>query len=202
MSNPDASEHARHASRARWGNQVVTRAAEVVVERAEELDEGLAGEVMMAVDRTLGWLPARSARLIAAEDREERRAAREAERARSVRAEQAHDAAIVAAAANAELRGDAASIVGLMNGEGVPTVGDVLERARAEAERQDAYAESMRPGGKRPDEIMYPVLMPEPKPAARSETALEAANVRRRFMDRVAARRKADDLDGVRRYLP
>lgn len=80
----DVSEVRREAARARWGNQVVTRAAEVVVERADELDDGSAEDVMMAVARGpfAELLPERSKRMIAQEDRAERRLARAAERER------------------------------------------------------------------------------------------------------------------------
>jgi hypothetical protein len=43
------SEHARHAARSRWGSQVVTRAAEIVIERAPELPADLAAEVVEAL---------------------------------------------------------------------------------------------------------------------------------------------------------
>lgn len=41
MADPDASEHARALNRARWGNQVVVRSAETVIERVDELPADL-----------------------------------------------------------------------------------------------------------------------------------------------------------------
>jgi len=44
-----ASEHARAMAQARWGNQVLTRAVGVVVERAADLDEPLREQLQAAI---------------------------------------------------------------------------------------------------------------------------------------------------------
>jgi hypothetical protein len=54
MSTADAgeaarSENARAAARARWGSQVVSRAAGIVVERAAELDEAQRAAIGAAI---------------------------------------------------------------------------------------------------------------------------------------------------------
>jgi len=45
MSSADASEVARHAARVRWGSQVPEKAAEVVLERMDELPPTVRAEL-------------------------------------------------------------------------------------------------------------------------------------------------------------
>ena len=190
----------REAANARWIGQVASRAAGTVAERADELDEAQAVDMLEAVSRRFpDWMPARSVRMILAEDREEARLGREQERARAERAEASHERALTEWVAEAEARGELVTLQDKISGNVGHTVEQVLERARAESELRDA--QTARPAGD--FEILYPALAPEPRPAARSQVALELANRARHFLDAVAARRKADDLDpgrpGVRR---
>jgi hypothetical protein len=45
----DLSEHAKALNRARWGDRVAVRAAEVVIERADQVPEALKAEVLQAL---------------------------------------------------------------------------------------------------------------------------------------------------------
>jgi hypothetical protein len=49
MADTKASEAARQLLAARWGNSAVTRAANVVIERAAELDERQRAQLLAAV---------------------------------------------------------------------------------------------------------------------------------------------------------
>jgi hypothetical protein len=202
------SEHARTAANARWTGQVVSRAAETVVDRADELDDDQAEDVMRAVARGpfAAMLPARSLRAIAAEDREERRQAREAERSRAERAEERHNRALAVYQAQAAERGEQVSALDLISGQAGRTVADVFADAKAMAEATDAReAARVRRAEGSAGYIPYPVAPPalalgeerdRTPVAARSDTAMEMANRRRHFEDRRLARRKADELDG------
>jgi hypothetical protein len=45
MADPDLSEHARELNRARWGSQVVDKAAQVVISRVAELPAEIRAQV-------------------------------------------------------------------------------------------------------------------------------------------------------------
>lgn len=145
-------------------------------------------------------LPARSVRLIAEEDRVERMEARRAERERAESAERRHDEAVASWKQQAQLSGEQVSVMDILSGGVGVTVSDVLERARAQSEAQDAYAAKWRPDGCAPDAIMFSDLQDLPKPAARSATGRAMADRLRHWRDRVEARRRADELDGPVSY--
>jgi hypothetical protein len=213
MDDAELSEVKRRAANARWQGQGAIRAAETTRDRADELPDDLAEEVMMAVARGpfAQMLPARSLRAIAAEDREERRQAREAERQRAERAEERHSQAMNAYREAAEARGEHVSALAMISGEAGRTVADVFSEISAAADAADAReaARARRADGSGAY-IPFPVAPPamavgeEPDRApvaARSVKALEMENRRRHFEERVQARQKADELSGVPRYF-
>jgi hypothetical protein len=137
------------------------------------------------------WLPARSRRMILQEDREQARWDRAAERQRADAADAAHNRALVAWRARAELAGDVVTVQDMLNGEGVPTVNDVLTRVRDQVNAREAAAEAARAGrGAGPVEFLD--LVPEPAPSARSATARALASRSRRFAEARDAARRAE----------
>jgi hypothetical protein len=193
MDDAELSEVKRRAANARWLGQGARRAAETVIERAAELDDDQAEDVMRAVARPPFSLliPARSQRWIADEDREERRVARAEARAREERAEAAHERALAAHVAATQARGDDVAVLDLVTGAGAPTVGAILERVRDETAARDEIAAAWAPDGRKPDEVMF-----EAAPAVRSKRLSAEGQAMARTMARFDSEHPdADPLD-------
>jgi hypothetical protein len=127
------------------------------------------------------WIPQRSQRWIAAEDRADRRDAHRAAAEREARAEQALDHAIASWRSQAELSGDHVSVEQILSGGAGRTISEVLEAKRAESEAQDAYAAKFRPDGQRPDEILWEAAPAPASRAALTPLGRQMRNTLRRF---------------------
>jgi hypothetical protein len=143
------------------------------------------------------WLPPSVVRAQQLEDIEQAREARQEQQRREARREELHWANLTLAQRQAEARGQFVSVADAARGIGLGrSHADVLAEAEAAADRDDAIHEARaRRFGIEPvphvnigETVIHQVAS---TPAART-----IASRSRHFLERVAARRKADELDG------